>query len=358
LKRFILSLALFVVCQLNAQTVYIIPFYGAEKNDALFDATERDECMKAFSDLRIAFNKLNYEVKTTLLEEPLDDIAAIFSFDFYDQHVLDKMKQYPKEQCVLFIWEPLAVRGDTYNRTLHEPFCKVYSMVDLIIDNQNYFKFYYPQPHLQLMVEPISFKDRKLCTLIAGNKGSTYKNELYSQRRATIDFFETQRGNDFDFYGPGWSSHKYKNYIGRVQTKKDVLKNYKFCICYENTAGLNGYITEKIFDCFVAGCVPVYWGSYNITDYVPANCFIDRRNFVSNQELYDYLKSIDEQEHERYFNNIKQFLSSEAAFLYSIEFFVDIALRIVEPEYDMDKVFTPDQQQRILKARQLHAMNH
>ena len=29
-----------------------------------------------------------------------------------------------------------------------------------------------------------------------------------------------------------------------------VLKKYKFCICFENTTHLNGYITEKIQNCF------------------------------------------------------------------------------------------------------------
>ena len=38
---------------------------------------------------------------------------------------------------------------------------------------------------------------------------------------------------------------------------------------------VNGYVTEKIFDAFKAGCVPVYWGAENITKYVPAECFID-----------------------------------------------------------------------------------
>ena len=30
-----------------------------------------------------------------------------------------------------------------------------------------------------------------------------------------------------------------------------------------------GYITEKIFDCFLARSVPVYWGPGNIADHVP-----------------------------------------------------------------------------------------
>jgi alpha(1,3/1,4) fucosyltransferase len=341
---------------LLANTVYIVPFGGSE-GEALFDIEIRDECMKVFSDLKNAFNKLNYQVQTTLLEEKLDDVSLILSFDFYSSDVLERLKQYPKDTCILLIWEPPTVRRDTYVRSFHESFGKVYSMIDLIIDNQRYFKFYFPQPRLQMISELIPFKDKKLCTLIAGNKGSNAKNELYSKRRETIDFFEAQRGNDFDFYGIGWSP-KYKNYKGRIKTKKDVLKKYKFCICYENIAGLNGYITEKIFDCFVAGCVPIYWGSYNITQYIPADCFIDRRYFASNQELYDYLKTIDTQEYERYLNNIERFLRSDAAFLFSSEFFADTMIRILEPNYDMNLVFSKEQQEKIIKACQLYTLRH
>lgn len=37
------------------------------------------------------------------------------------------------------------------------------------------------------------------------------------------------------------------------------LKNFKFNICPENTSA-KGYITEKILDSFVGGCIPIYWG--------------------------------------------------------------------------------------------------
>jgi hypothetical protein len=57
------------------------------------------------------------------------------------------------------------------------------------------------------------------------------------------------------------------------------LEKYKFSICYENARDTPGYITEKIFDCFFAGCVPIYWGANNITDHIPKECFIDKRDF-------------------------------------------------------------------------------
>ncbi|MCL1721757.1 glycosyltransferase family 10, partial [Vibrio parahaemolyticus] len=55
--------------------------------------------------------------------------------------------------------------------------------------------------------------------------------------------------------------YRYKSYKGSVESKTHTLKNYKFCICFENAQMIEGYITEKIFDCFFSATVPIYWGA-------------------------------------------------------------------------------------------------
>lgn len=40
------------------------------------------------------------------------------------------------------------------------------------------------------------------------------------------------------------------------------LKQYIFNICPENSNSY-GYVTEKLFEAITAGCIPIYWGSYN-----------------------------------------------------------------------------------------------
>lgn len=44
--------------------------------------------------------------------------------------------------------------------------------------------------------------------------------------------------------------------------KMKFIAEYKFNICPENSNCL-GYVTEKLFQAVDAGCVPVYWGSFN-----------------------------------------------------------------------------------------------
>jgi len=44
--------------------------------------------------------------------------------------------------------------------------------------------------------------------------------------------------------------------------KNKLIRKYKYNICPENSIG-HGYITEKIFEAFANGCIPIYWGLNN-----------------------------------------------------------------------------------------------
>ncbi len=41
--------------------------------------------------------------------------------------------------------------------------------------------------------------------------------------------------------------------------KRSLLQHYQYNICAENSFN-RGYVTEKIFEAFCCGCVPIYWG--------------------------------------------------------------------------------------------------
>lgn len=85
---------------------------------------------------------------------------------------------------------------------------------------------------------------------------------------------------------------------------------------------MKGYITEKIFDCFQAGVVPVYLGASNIQDEVFSNCFIDKREFKTYEELHAYLQTITEEEYNAYIENIRIYLTSDSARLYTQDAFI------------------------------------
>lgn len=53
------------------------------------------------------------------------------------------------------------------------------------------------------------------------------------------------------------------------------------------------YVTEKVYDAFVAGCVPIYWGAPNIHDFIPHNnSIIDYRQHGSPSALQAELERL------------------------------------------------------------------
>ena len=72
--------------------------------------------------------------------------------------------------------------------------------------------------------------------------------------------------------------------------KIEYLKDFKFNICPENTIS-DGYITEKLFDSFKAGCIPIYNGDENIElDLVNKNALFF---FKKDQDNTDIIKEIE-----------------------------------------------------------------
>lgn len=196
------------------------------------------------------------------------------------------------------------------------------------------------------------------CSLIAANKSLPKRNDavdLYRERIRTIRWFERNGQNDFVLYGAGWNlsprmagllggiQHRieraannwiprpvpFRSWQGIIARKHDVLLNSRFTIAYENVQGLRGYITEKIVDAMCAGCVPVYWGAANVTDYIPGDCFIDRRQFSSHEALYAFMKGMTEMEYLRYQEAMRAFLSSEKARPFSAEVFADQVVSVI-----------------------------
>lgn len=242
--------------------------------------------------------------------------------DIGSQELLAK---FPKEKLVAFLWEPAGVA-----HSYAQLFSRVYTHDDRKVDNNLYFKLYYP--FLRSMTENvICFEKRKLATLI------TF--DWTEERRAIVDFYNTKPIGDFEFYGYDASNFKDNiMYQGKIPgyhsgpEKNEVLQRYRFCYCYENSH-IPGYITEKIFACFKAGCVPIYFGAPNIEQYIPKGCFIDLRDFSDHESLYRYIKSMNEERYMKYLNNIKSYLSSEGSFCFSPENFKNLLFEIIWSDF-------------------------
>lgn len=237
-----------------------------------------------------------------------------------------KLKCIPKRKRVLLAYESPAFMPEMFSQKMLNRFAKVITWDDALVDNKKYFKFSYA-PLQQMIPDTVPFEQKKLLTQISGNKRSKHKDELYSKRLKVIRFFEKKDGDDFEFYGTGWQDANFRHFKGEPRDKIFALKNYRFCMCYENIGNIKGYITEKIFDCFKAGVVPIYLGASNVKDFIPKECFIDRRRFKSFKALYKYLKNMDESEYNLYIAHIQAYLTSKKAQKFSQQAFAKSLLK-------------------------------
>lgn len=226
----------------------------------------------------------------------------------------------------LFFSEPAVVNPFNYFKCFHIFFKKIF-IFDKSIEGTKYIQSHYFQSSVNINTQAVSFSKKKFLVLINANKLPFIlfrilclnTKSLYEERIAVIEYFEKNK-KLFDLYGKGWNKikkynikerlfgfKKYSNYKGFVEDKNELLSNYKFCICFENSIQ-PGYITEKIFDCFKARCVPIYWGAPDISSYIPENCFIDFRKFSNFDEMVEHLELISEDEYIEYVKNIELFL--------------------------------------------------
>ena len=228
----------------------------------------------------------------------------------------------PKEKLVLFVWEP-----DILSLDIYDAYSRVYTWDDELIDNVKFFRFNYPylMPYRNNVH---SFQKRQLCTIVV--------NKWTEQRLEVVRFFEAHHPEGLTCYGrcpPGLRNvSMHKGHIPGQHSgdqKISTLQKYRFCICFENTTGTFGYITEKIFSCFAAGCIPIYWGPNNIENYIPKSCFIDYRDFETNERLYQYIYTMSEETHKEYVVEIKKYLSSEQAQQFSPKFFDDLVYEAI-----------------------------
>lgn len=68
----------------------------------------------------------------------------------------------------------------------------------------------------------------------------------------------------------------------------DILQQYTYAMVVENV-NADGYVSEKLYDCLVAGCIPLYYGNNNDLVGIPTDMFIDLKQFETSEQLQAYL---------------------------------------------------------------------
>ena len=120
----------------------------------------------------------------------------------------------------------------------------------------------------------MSIKD-KFCVMIAGNPEGLRINLFNSLYR----------------YKP---VHGFGNMFNRPlrKSKFEVLPEYKFCLCPENSV-YDGYVTEKLIDAYAGGTVPIYSGTMSVDCDFNENAFINYMNWKDMDKLVSTVEAID-----------------------------------------------------------------
>lgn len=331
-------------------TLYVdTPYLGNEIFNKDNTILNRDDCLEGFRILK----KILKEKKIDLSTQDINKIKNSQLIIYND--IPECLPQYHNpEISILILFESAVVKPTNWYRSNHDNFKYILTWNDDFVDESKYFKFFYSQPNLLPNKKRIGYNRKKFCTMIAANKTSPHKNELYSSRADIIRWFERKYPEMFDLFGYNWDKgiisnstktrrrlerlfpllkrkifYPIKTYKGIVSDKIKVLAGYKYCICYENAKNIPGYITEKIFDCFIAGTLPVYLGPPNIGSFIPDNCYIDKKNFKTIQSLFIFLKNLNDEKYVQYCENIDNFLNSPQAKYFSTYHFAELISNLI-----------------------------
>jgi hypothetical protein len=229
----------------------------------------------------------------------------------------------------------------------------------------SFTKFHIPYTYDSVVPHLWANEERSLLCMVNANRlcRRTWQ-ELYTERLRAVAYFA--QFDEIDLYGFDWDQppylvgetwipgtlrrmyraaqlrfpvlgrHRYssavkKTWRGETNKKYDMQSRYTFTICYENMM-LDGWLNENIFDCLRVGTIPIFLGPPDILDYVPEECFIDKRQFETYADLRAYLHSLSRADIRRYKEHGREFLASDRFKPFTRGAFADLFIRALEED--------------------------
>lgn len=336
----------------SGRSIFIDPSYRVFDEDGLFDLSNavlnRDGQLLPFHRLRehlagkdIAVHTADYLFK--------NDIRVIQTSDYYSLGLLDNFERISQEGrarlAAFVIMEPPVVLPHLY-----EALPKLTAMFDRVyvhntwgdgysldgVNTDKLHRLYWPIPHDDVL-EPYWGNEQRMKRVVVINGSHNPRSKIREQYSLRIKAMaELSKLGVVDLYGMGWERWWSRSalwlpywmnrralmsiYKGKCASKFEVLQNYEFCLCFENMR-MDGYITEKIFDCLYAGTIPLYMGAPDILDYIPEDVFVDCRKYSSWTAMWEDVARMPPERIRTMKEAGRMFLQSEMAkkFFNSIE---------------------------------------
>ena len=138
------------------------------------------------------------------------------------------------------------------------------------------------------------------CGFVASNGGSEVRNNMFHMLN---EYKDVKSG------GPLFNNIGYVLPRENQQTKLDFFSKCRFSLCYENSS-YPGYCTEKILHGFMAGTIPIYWGSQTVELDFNHEAFISRHNYSNDRDMIDHIAYLENNPSEWELMANKPFLNS------------------------------------------------
>lgn len=128
-------------------------------------------------------------------------------------------------------------------------------------------------------------KKEKFCSFIGSNSGQSVHRKEFIE--ILSKYKKVDCGGAF-MNNIGYVVPRGENCSGKIEHNN----NYKFAIAFENTK-YQGYVTEKIIDCYKSNCIPIYWGCNEVVQDFNSTTFINANDFANFDELAKYVIKVD-----------------------------------------------------------------
>ena len=128
-------------------------------------------------------------------------------------------------------------------------------------------------------------KRDKFCSFISNGEVKTTNRRVFVELLSA--YKKVDCGGQF-LNNIGYTVPRGVNCSGKVEHNN----NYKFAIAFENE-DYPGYVTEKICDIYKSRCIPIYWGTTEVTRDFNPTTFINARDFESFDKLVEHVIKVD-----------------------------------------------------------------
>ena len=141
-------------------------------------------------------------------------------------------------------------------------------------------------------------KKKKLCSILSNKK---YNEGHITRIDFTKKFLENYK---FDLYG----TIKFKNSDMKKynENKYKVLKNYKYCLGFDNQDSIDNFFGTQFTDAILSWCVPIFWCGTNLGKFFPQNSFIQFNARKPEIEIERIIKILDKDDYNKRLPDLKK----------------------------------------------------